>query len=138
MNYLLVDGHSILHAWPELAKMNRNPAQRLAAKEQLLQRLRYLQDHSGKQVVVVFDGAQAQASEEREPSGLQIFYAAKTGNADAILERLVARYAQQYPMEVATADQMICLVAEGSGAQAMSPQLLLAAVEAAEAAIRGR
>ena len=136
MTYLVVDGHSILHAWPDLAQMNRHPRQRVAAREMLLQRLRHYQDMRGEQVVVVFDGTQAKTSELREPSGLQIFYADKGSTADTIIERLVTQYAAQHRMQAATGDGMIRDVVDAAGGVWMSPQSLLHLVEEAEKNMR--
>ncbi len=44
------------------------------------------------------------ASEESEPGGIQIFYAASGRTADAVIERLVARYAATCRLIVATSD----------------------------------
>ena len=57
LTYLLVDGHSVIHAWPELKREHRIASRRHLARTELLKRLRNLQDMSGMQVVVVFDGA---------------------------------------------------------------------------------
>lgn len=138
MTYLVVDGHSILHAWPDLAKMNRTRGLRVAAKESLLQRLRHYQDMRGEQVVVVFDGPQASTSEERQAGGLQIFYADRASTADGIIERLVVKYAEKHRMQVATADGMIRNTVDAAGAIWLSPQTLLHLVEESEAEMRRR
>jgi uncharacterized protein len=136
MTYLVVDGHSILHAWPDLAQMNRNPKQRIAAREKLLQRLRHYQDMRGEQVVVVFDGTQSKLNEERQLGGLQIFYADKGSTADKIIERLVTKYAAQHRMQAATADGMIRDVVDAAGGVWMSPQMLLHLVVESESQMR--
>ena len=75
LRYLLVDGHSIIHAWDELRKLHARGASRHLAREELLKRMRTLQDMTGQRVVVVFDGTGAKLTDEREPDGLQIVYA---------------------------------------------------------------
>jgi predicted RNA-binding protein with PIN domain len=44
--------------------------------------------------------------EESAPGGIQIFYSAAGQTADAIVERLAAKYAQEHDITVATSDMM--------------------------------
>lgn len=136
--YLIVDGHSILHAWPELRPLNLNPAKRQMAKDRLLQRLRHYQDMSGERVIVVFDGTTSRITEEREPQGLQIFYADMGTTADTIIERLVAQHAKQHDIRAATNDGMIRETVDAFGGSWMSPETLLTLVDQAEGDMRKR
>ena len=52
--YLIVDGHSVIFAWPELRKLQERRSS--VAREALIKRLRDYQDWTGMRVVVVFDG----------------------------------------------------------------------------------
>ena len=52
--YLIVDGHSIIFAWPELRKLHARRSS--LGREALLKQLRDYQDWTGVHVVVVFDG----------------------------------------------------------------------------------
>ena len=52
--YLIVDGHSVIFAWPELRKLHARRSS--LAREALLKQLRDYQDWTGVHVVVVFDG----------------------------------------------------------------------------------
>lgn len=133
--YLLVDGHSVMHAWPELRRDQRSSSRRHLARLALLKRLRTFQDMSGKQVVVVFDGTQGQRSEEREPQGLQVIYAEATTTADAILERLASRYAGQHPMQVVSADGLVRETILACGADWMSPEMLRSLCDEAEGSL---
>ena len=64
---LLVDGHSVIFAWPDLAEIHqRNTA---AARENLVRRLTGLQDSTEWEVAVVFDGRGAKASSEDPKDG---------------------------------------------------------------------
>jgi len=53
-HYLIVDGHSIIFAWPELRKLHARRSS--LAREALIKQLRDYQDWTGVSVVVVFDG----------------------------------------------------------------------------------
>ena len=104
-DYLLVDGHSVIFAWPELRALH---VRRMgAAREALVRTLTDYQDHSGVRVVLVFDGRGAVVTEDREGhDGIQIFYARANQTADAIIERLVAKYAADHRLTVATSDSL--------------------------------
>lgn len=138
LTYLLVDGHNVMHAWPELKQLQRQASRRHQARQQLLQRLRHLQDMTGTRVVVVFDGTQSQGSEEREPEGLQIFYAAAGATADRLIERLAAKYAPLHRLRVASADGLVRETVLACGADWLSPETLRLECEAAESAMRDR
>ncbi|MBV9127267.1 MAG: NYN domain-containing protein [Verrucomicrobia bacterium] len=115
--YLIVDGHSVIFAWPELRALH---AQRTgAARAALVRTLTDYQDHSGVRVVVVFDGRGSgkRASEATEPGGVQIFYAPAGRTADDIVERLVAKYGATHRLTVATSDRMEAQTALTFGAQ---------------------
>lgn len=138
MNYLLVDGHNVIHAWPELRRDHRVAARRHVARATLLQRLRHLQDMTGTQVVVVFDGAKQGTNEEREPDGLQIIYADPGTTADTIIERLVAKYASAHQLRVASADGMVQQTILALGADWVSTDMLRLLCDDAEADMRRR
>lgn len=104
MRYLIVDGHSVIFAWPELRKLH---ARRTAlGRDELVKILTEYQDASGVRVVAVFDGKGTERNEATVPGGIQIFYSAAGQTADSIVERLVAKYAGQHEITVATSDFM--------------------------------
>ncbi len=138
LTYLLIDGHSVIHAWPELLREHRVASRRHLARIELLKRLRNLQDMSGTQIVVVFDGAKQGTNEEREPDGLQIIYADPGTTADTIIERLVAKYIAQRPMRVVSADGMVRETILSLGADWISPKILRSMCDDAERDMRGR
>jgi len=120
MRYLIVDGHSVIFAWPELRKLHdRRTA---LAREDLVKRLTEYQDASGVRVVVVFDGKGAQAGEDTNPGGIQIFYSAAGQTADSIIERLAAKYAATYEITVATSDHLEQTTAMSFGAMTITAE----------------
>ena len=131
-SFVIVDGHSVIHAWEDLRRLHLNRSRRYLAREALLKRLRLYQDMTGLRVVVVFDGVGEKISEERESAGLQIFYADSGCTADSVIERLVARYATTFAIRVATADGMERDTVEAFGALCVSPEDLLFEVQRAE------
>lgn len=124
MRYLIVDGHSVIFAWPELRKLH-NRRQNLA-RDELVKILTDYQDASGVRVVAVFDGQGAKAKEETIPGGIQVFYSAAGQTADAIVERLVANYAGKHELTVATSDFMEQQTATSFGALVVSAEGLRA------------
>ena len=120
--YLLVDGHSIIFAWPELRKLH---ARRSAlARDALIKQLRNYQDWTGVRVVVVFDGKGTKIETTSDPGEVQIFYSRSGQSADAIIERLASKYAKQFDLMVATSDSMEAETVHASGAQRISPDSL--------------
>lgn len=132
MQFVIVDGHSVIHAWDELRRLHTAGARRYLAREALLKRLRLYQDVTGTRVVVVFDGVGKTVTDEREHAGVQIFYADSGRTADSVIERLVAKYAATFAIRVATADQMERDTVEAFGAVCVSPEELRYEVERAE------
>ena len=102
--YLLVDGHSVIFAWPELRALHVR--RMVAARDALVKLLTDYQDQSGVHVVLVFDGQGARTSEDPAADGIQVFYAAAGRTADGVIERLVAKYAGQHRLTVATSDHL--------------------------------
>lgn len=130
MRYLIVDGHSIIFAWPELRKLHaRRPS---LARGALIKELRQYQDWTDVNVAVVFDGRGARVSEQSDPHDVQIFYARRSQSADAIIERLASKYASRFEITVATSDSLEMETVNASGAACISPEGLRKLLEAVE------
>jgi len=119
--FVLVDGHSVIHAWPELRGLHQRGEHRHQAREVLMRELRDYQDAAGVQVVVVFDGRGQRLTEEREPGGLQVLYAPAGKTADDIIERLVAENGEAHDLTVVTADMAERMTVEAFGAHWVAP-----------------
>jgi uncharacterized protein len=127
--YLIVDGHSVIFAWPELRKIHERRSS--LAREALTRQLRDYQDWTGVRVVIVFDGKGAQVSVTSGSGDVQIFYSRSGQTADAIIERLASKYAGKVDLTVATSDAMERQTVHASGAMCISPEALREAVEEA-------
>ena len=125
--FLIVDGHSIIFAWPELRELHGRKT--ALARERLIKTLTEYQDYSGVQVVLVFDGKGQSVSKVSEPGGIQIFYSNAGRTADDIVERLCAKYATKYAITVATADSLEQQTAISFGAQCMGAEGLRKLIE---------
>ena len=133
---LLVDGHSVIFAWPDLAEIHRRNT--ASARENLVRRLTSLQDSTEWEVAVVFDGRGAKASSESEPSGIAVFYSKSGQTADEIIERLAAKYAATCEITVATDDHMERTTVEALGGMSISTDQLLSEIHTAENTLRDR
>lgn len=131
---MIVDGHSIIFAWPDLGRLHGRRSS--LARESLVKRLRDYQDWTDVRVIVVFDGKGAQVSETSDPHDIQIFYSRKGQTADSIVERLVSKYATRFDLTVATSDYLEQQTASAFGAECVSPEMLREILQ--EAATRER
>jgi len=130
VRYLIVDGHNIIFAWPELRKLHaRRPS---LAREALIKELRQYQDWTDVNVAVVFDGRGARVSEQSDPHDVRIFYARRGQSADAIIERLASKYASRFEITVATSDSLEMETVNANGAACVSPDGLRKLLEAVE------
>jgi predicted RNA-binding protein with PIN domain len=136
--FLIVDGHNVIHAWDDLRRLHLRGDKRYLAREELLRRMRTLQDVSGERVVVVFDGTGSKITDEHAPQDVQVFYADAGHTADALIVRLAAKYATQFALRVCTADRMIWEGARASGAEWISPDTLRYEVDNAGRTLQSR
>ena len=120
--YLIVDGHSVIFAWPDLRKLHARSSS--LAREALVKQLRDYQDWTGVRVVVVFDGKGKKVEATSDPGDVQIFYSRSGQSADAIIERLASKYAKQFELMVATSDSMEAETVHACGAEWISPEAL--------------
>jgi len=116
----LVDGHSAIFAIDELRELHRGASRHLARLE-LVKWLRDFGDRSEWKVVVVFDGTGPErTSEGGAAEGLLVIYASRAETADAVVERLAARFADKGDeVRVASDDGMVRTTALAFGASAM-------------------
>jgi uncharacterized protein len=117
--YLIVDGHSIIFAWPQLRELHARRSS--LAREALIKQLRDYQDWTGVCVVAVFDGKGKKVDATADPGDVQVFYSRSGQSADAIIERLASKYAKRHELVVATSDSMEAETVHASGAETISP-----------------
>ena len=120
--YLIVDGHSVIFAWPELRKLHARRSS--LARDALVKQLRDYQDWTGVRVVVVFDGKGTNVEASFDPGEVQIFYSRSGQSADAIVERLASKYANRFELMVATSDSMEAETVQACGAEWISSEAL--------------
>ena len=130
-DYLIVDGHSVIFAWPELLALHQRRTS--LARDALVRKLRDYQDWTGVSVVVVFDGKGTAVDASAEPGEIQIFYSRAGQTADSVVERLASKYGSQYRLLVATSDYLEQETASACGAECISAEALRGLLDEARA-----
>jgi predicted RNA-binding protein with PIN domain len=89
---ILVDGYSLLHNWPELAR--GRPRHCAAAREALIQRLAKYQDATETPITVFFDGGgrAMNSSATSSKSELEVLFSRAGQTADQMIERAAHRF----------------------------------------------
>ncbi len=127
--FLIVDGHSIIFAWPDLRALHQQRT--VSARDRLIKLLTDFQDFTGVRVVLVFDGQGSSTNETSEPEGIQVFYSSADRTADDVVERLTAKYAPMYSITVATDDSLEQQTALSFGAHTIGAESLRTLIESA-------
>ena len=122
--YLVVDGHSVIFAWPDLRTLHQR--NRAAARKALADRLQVLHDSTGWRVTLVLDGTHGTVVPmgTRREADMVVVYATADQTADSIIERLVASSGVAPQVTVITADEAERLLVESLGAATASPAWL--------------
>lgn len=128
LRYLIVDGHSMIFAHPELLQLHQKRME--LGREELVKMLTRYQDATGDRVVVVFDGKGKRMSSEQ--TTIQVMYSKSDQTADQIIERLVVKYGKQHDLTVATNDNMEQQTVITFGGMWMSSEMLFNRIEEAD------
>src|SRR5271170_7942185 len=120
--WILVDGYSVLHAWPRFTTRKSRQMSLQQRREMLVVMLRQYADHHHRRVTVVFDGYAAKHKPEvAEPKrGVEVLFSDKGKTADDLIERLVGQSEHRADMVVVTSDNMERRTVESLGAQSVS------------------
>jgi hypothetical protein len=120
---VLVDGYSVIHAWPSLRAALRRGLEQ--ARDELVAAMTRLQDLSGARVVVVFDGhGGRRVSRGETPAAVEVVFSGKGLTADGLIERMVARSRSPERLVVATNDGAEARAALGFGAGVVTAEEL--------------
>ena len=133
---LLVDGHSVIFAWPELRTLHGSRS--ASARDRLVETMVGYGDTMGTHVVIVFDGRGEKASADPAENRVQVFYSKSGQTADSVIERLVAKYAGSHAITVVTDDNMERSTVSAFGARWISSQELTVDVRMAKDQLRIR
>ena len=128
---ILVDGYSLLHGWPQLA---RGKARHSAfARDELVRKLTQFHDASGTPLTIVFDGtgSKSRESEVKSTPEVEIIYSRAGQNADQIIERAAHQLASYGEVLVVTDDNLERETVLAGGAMASSCLNFIQTVESA-------
>jgi predicted RNA-binding protein with PIN domain len=102
---ILVDGYSLLHSWPELARGRARHSP--AARDELIRRLTLYRDAEGTPITIFFDGAGAPAGTPAALSTAQVevLYSRGGQTADDMIERAAHRLLDYGEVLAVTDDQ---------------------------------
>lgn len=128
---ILVDGYSLLHAWPQLAR--GHPRHTAAARDELIRVLARYQDATGTPVTVVFDGSGTarRHSTPEEPQPVEVLFSGAGRTADDLIERAVHRmlpYGEVLVISDDTAERELVI---GMGGSAWPCATFIAEIESA-------
>jgi predicted RNA-binding protein with PIN domain len=101
---ILIDGYSLLHAWPELAEGRaRHSAE---AREELVRLLTQYRDATGIPITIFFDGAGGKTSACPISSNrdVEVLYSRGSQTADDLIERAAHRFKTYGEVLVVTDD----------------------------------
>src|ERR1017187_6568178 len=89
---ILVDGYSLLHNWPELARGRARHS--AASRDDLISRLTLYQAASGIPVTIFFDGAGPRGGKPNaaSPGSVEVLYSRQGQTADDMIERAAHRF----------------------------------------------
>lgn len=101
---ILVDGYSLLHAWPELVPGAARHSAR--ARDELIQILTQYQDASGDPVTIFFDGSGAPPGTPKHDSKhtVEVLFSGPGQTADDLIERAAHRFQVYGEVMVVTND----------------------------------
>jgi len=133
---ILVDGYSLLHAWPELA--SGRPRHSMAARDELVHVLTQYRDAIGTPITVFFDGAGAPKGVTPVPSTpeMEVLYSKDGRSADDLIERTAHRMRTYGEVLVVTDDHAERDTVIGFGGMAASCAAFIAQVQDALEALR--
>lgn len=100
---ILVDGYSLLHNWPELAR--GKPRHSAAAREELIHILTQYRDATRTPITIFFDGGGAPAGTPKNESTrtVEVLFSKAGQTADDMIERAAHRF-QPYGEVLAVTD----------------------------------
>jgi predicted RNA-binding protein with PIN domain len=132
---ILVDGYSLLHAWPDLARGKARHS--AAARDELIHWLTQYQDAAGTPVTVFFDGGGSPKGAPKDESrqGVEVLFSKSGQTADDMIERAAYRF-QPYgevlaiTNDIAERDTVIAM-----GGQAWSCETFICDIQSALAGL---
>lgn len=126
---ILVDGYSLLHNWPELAR--GKPRHSAAARGELVQILTRYQDTAGTPITIFFDGSGAPPNVPKQDSTpqVEVLFSKAGQTADDLIERAAHRFQSFGEVLAVTDDYAERDTVIGLGGSATSCDIFISMVE---------
>jgi predicted RNA-binding protein with PIN domain len=133
---ILVDGYSLLHNWPQLAR--GSPRYSASARDELIARLTQYRDACGTPITIFFDGKQPRGKlpKTHSPQDIEVLYSSAGQTADQMIERAAYRFAQFGEILAVTDDVAERETVISMGGMAMNCANFIQTVESAVADLR--
>jgi predicted RNA-binding protein with PIN domain len=128
---ILVDGYSLLHNWPELAR--GSPRHSAAARDELIARLTQYWDAAGTPITIFFDGSgpRRKPAKAVSPNEIEVLYSSAGQTADDLIERAAYRFAEFGEVLAVTDDLAERETVTSMGGMAMNCANFIQTVESA-------
>jgi len=133
---LIVDGHSVIFQVDALRAAHDQKT--ASARDQLIYLLQRYNENTGTHVVLVFDGKGNRTEQLQPAPGIQVFYSKRGQTADAVIERIAAKYAETMDLTVATDDHLERTTVMALGAHPISVFQLVTEMNQAEEDLQAR
>lgn len=102
---LIIDGYNIIYAWPDTASLLKEDLEH--ARERLIEEtVQYAKIKGYEKTFLVFDAhlVKGGSGSTETIMGIEIIYTQEGITADTVIEKLAAKYAQDFIVYVATSD----------------------------------
>ncbi len=125
--WVIIDGYSVLHAWPQFKKLGNGSLEK--RRNALIKLLVQYADYTQNRVTVVFDGYAAKRkpskadAKSRSKSTIEIIYSDTGKTADDVIERIIAQAEIRNTILVVTSDHLERQTVESLGAHSMSSEM---------------
>lgn len=129
--YLLVDGYNIIFAWHELKELAQVNID--SARDKLMDIMCYYQGVKKCRLILVFDAYKVSGGQGAvfDYHNIHVVYTKEAETADQYIEKVTHELGKKYRVSVATSDRLEQMIIWGAGANRISAQGLLEAVESA-------
>ena len=136
VEYLLVDGYNIIHAWEDLRELARESLD--SARSKLIHTLCNYQGIRQCVLILVFDAYRVPGSQGsvEKVHNIHVVYTKEAETADMYIEKVSHMLAPRSTVRVATSDGLEQLIVLGKGASRVSAEAFRQEVQQVEAAIR--
>lgn len=119
MEHLIVDGYNVIGSWPNLKQLSKGNLDH--ARHKLIEILTEYQAFTGQEIIIVFDAYRSKGRKEVESGpGVEVRYTDHGQTADSLIESLVSKLSERYPVGVVTSDWAQQQIVLGKGARRWS------------------